>query len=87
VLSCKDASRLASQSQDRRLALSEKIGLRLHLWICHNCRTFLRQLQMIRHACRGAEESKPVHVHAAALSPHAKTRILQELASKRGGMH
>ncbi len=87
MLSCKDASRLASQSQDRQLALSEKIGLRLHMWICHNCRTFLRQLQMIRHTCQGVEKSEQMHVHAAVLSPHAKTRISQELASKQGGLH
>ncbi len=87
MLSCKDASRLASQSQDRRLGLREKIGLRLHLWICDRCRIFFQQLRMIRHACQRIEESEEMHAHAAALSPDAKARILQELRSKQDDAH
>ena len=84
VLSCKNASRLESQLQDRRLTLREKIGLRLHLWICNNCREFSRQLQLIRQACQGIEKSKRMHGDTEALSPQAKTRILRELTPKPG---
>jgi hypothetical protein len=85
VLKCKDASRLRSQSQDRRLTLGEKMGLRVHLWICNSCREFSRQLQLIRLACLRIEASEPMDIKAAELSSQAKTRILQELASKQSG--
>ena len=85
MLKCKDASRLRSQSQDRRLTVREKVGLRLHLWICNSCREFSRQLQLIRQACQRIEESERMGVNSAELSSQAKTRILQELASKQSG--
>ena len=85
MLKCKDAGRLRSQSQDRQLTLREKAGLRLHLWICNSCREFSRQLQLIRQACQRIEESEQIGVNAAELSSQAKTRILQELASKQSG--
>ena len=87
MLKCKDASRLRSQSQDRRLTIGEKIGLRLHLWICDSCREFSRQLQLIRQACRGIEKSKRIHADTEALSPQAKARILRELTPKPGDKH
>ena len=83
MLKCKDASRLRSQSQDRRLTVREKIGLRLHLWICNSCRGFSRQLQLIRQACQRIEESEQIGVNAAELSSQAKARISQELAAKQ----
>ena len=87
MLKCKDASRLRSQSQDRRLTIGEKIGLRVHLWICDSCREFSRQLQLIRQACRGIEKSKRMHADTEALSPQAKARILRELTPKPGDKH
>ena len=85
MLKCQDASRLQSQSQDRRLTLREKMGLRLHLWICDSCREFSRQLQLIRGACRRIQESEQMDVSTAELSSHAKANILQKLTSKHGG--
>jgi hypothetical protein len=41
-----------SQEQDRQLALSERIGLRLHVWICAGCSNYRRQLGVLREACR-----------------------------------
>ena len=85
MLKCQDASRLQSQSQDRRLTLREKMGLRLHLWICDSCREFSRQLQLIRGACRRIQESEQMDVSTAELSSQAKANILQKLTSKHGG--
>ena len=49
-LSCKEASRLLSQSMDRQLSLGEQARLRLHLALCDACRNFNRQLKQLRHA-------------------------------------
>lgn len=83
MLTCKDASRLQSQSQDRPLQLGERLSLRLHLLICDNCRRFKLQLNLIRQACQQVNESADAGVHGKELSPEAKTRILKELASRQ----
>lgn len=52
MLNCKQASELMSQGQDRDLSLQERVSLRLHLLVCHGCRNFSAQLQVMRAACR-----------------------------------
>lgn len=52
MLSCRQATELMSQEQDRQLALSERIGLRLHVWICAGCSNYRRHLGVLREACR-----------------------------------
>jgi len=48
MLTCKDASALLSQAQDRPLGLRERLVLKLHLLLCHGCTNFGRQLKLIR---------------------------------------
>ena len=50
LLSCKEATRLLSQGEDRRLAYVERIKLRLHLAVCTACTRFSRQLALMRRA-------------------------------------
>ncbi len=52
MLTCKDASRLISEGQDRKLSRREKIGLRFHLWMCDSCRLFEKQLGHLRQVVR-----------------------------------
>jgi hypothetical protein len=52
VLSCKEATELMSQEQDRRLSLAERIGLRLHVLICSACNNYRHQMSFLRQACR-----------------------------------
>ena len=49
-LSCKEASRLLSQSLDREMTLGELARLRLHLTLCDACRNFNQQLKQLRQA-------------------------------------
>ena len=51
-LSCREASRLLSQSMDRPLGLAEQARLRLHLTLCDACTNFSRQLRLLRRALR-----------------------------------
>jgi len=50
MLSCKEATRLLSQAQDRPLTYSERVKLRLHLAACVACTRFSRQLAFMREA-------------------------------------
>ena len=51
-LSCKEATRLISQREDRQLSLGERIALRLHLAICRGCRAVSEQIPFLRRALR-----------------------------------
>jgi predicted anti-sigma-YlaC factor YlaD len=44
MLTCKNTSRLISEGQERQLGLKERIKLRLHVWMCSNCRHFEQQI-------------------------------------------
>ena len=60
MLSCKDVTRLLSESMDRSLPLGKRIGVRFHLLICKFCARYERQLLLIREIVRrlaGAEEA------------------------------
>ena len=78
MLSCKDASRLISMGQERHLSLVERVGLRLHLWMCSSCRRFEKQLGYLRQVLRRgwAEGDLPMD---RQLSAEARQRILQSL--------
>ncbi|NJD26347.1 MAG: zf-HC2 domain-containing protein [Betaproteobacteria bacterium] len=52
MLSCKEATRLMSQAQDRNLGLAERVQLEMHLAICKGCRNFSEQMAFLRKACR-----------------------------------
>ena len=47
-ISCKEASRLISQSMDERPSTGQRLKLRLHLAICDACRNFSRNLHLLR---------------------------------------
>jgi hypothetical protein len=51
-ISCKEASRLMSQAQDRELSLGERATLQVHLAICRGCRAVSAQFQFLRRAVR-----------------------------------
>ncbi len=48
MISCKEASRLASQQLERPLTLGERVRFRLHLAICVGCRRMERQFRFLR---------------------------------------
>ncbi|MEJ2344501.1 MAG: zf-HC2 domain-containing protein [Gammaproteobacteria bacterium] len=81
MLTCKQTSRLVSEGLDRKLRLQERIGVRLHLWICKRCRRFERQLRFLRRVLRvGAYEgSFPVE---KPLPPEVAERIRRVLRDR-----
>lgn len=87
MLTCKDASRLVSEAQERRLGLRERWGLRLHLWICDNCRRFERQVRLLRQAVRVWADRAEVDVQGSDLTPAARERIRKAMAERDGHSH
>ena len=52
MLNCKRATALMSQGLDRKLSISQKMGLKLHMMMCSGCRNFNRQMAFLRQGCR-----------------------------------
>ena len=55
-LTCKEASRLLSQSMDGKLTVAQRSALRLHLSLCEACTRFGAQLSALRTAMRKYRE-------------------------------
>ncbi|MEM8678270.1 MAG: zf-HC2 domain-containing protein [Planctomycetota bacterium] len=71
MMSCKEVTRLVSESMDRRLTLGEWFSLRVHLTMCKLCHGFAIDMERIREAIRGhAQPDADVQ-----LPPAAKNRI------------
>ena len=51
-LSCKDATRVVSQAQERALSALERWKLRMHLAVCAKCTRFEQQIRFMREALR-----------------------------------
>lgn len=52
MLTCKEITHLLSESQDRKLSISEKVQTEMHLAMCKGCRNFKEQMQFLRKACK-----------------------------------
>ena len=81
MLSCKDVTRLLSESMDRSLPLGKRVGVRLHLLICTFCSRYERQLLLIRETVRrlAATDEARGSLAGESLSEEAKERIRSSL--------
>ena len=71
-ISCKEASRLSSQSLERTLSWWERVKLRFHNRLCGWCGGHDSDMQAVHKACRCAGGDSPTE----ELSAEAKQRIL-----------
>lgn len=80
MLSCKDVTRLLSESMDRSLPLGKRIGVYVHLLMCRFCARYERQLVLIRETLRqlGSTEDQA----GGALSEEARERIRNALRTQ-----
>lgn len=78
MLSCREVSRLVSQSLDHKLSFRQRQQLRLHLLFCKLCSGFRRDLLAIRKAARREAGDPDV-----TLSPEARQRI-EKLLEEQG---
>ena len=78
MLTCKDTSRLISEGQERQLSLKERISLRLHVWMCNNCRRFEQQIVAMRKIIQ-SEWANDAATKNKQLSSKAQERIRQKL--------
>ncbi len=84
MLSCEETSELLSRAQDERLSFTtERMGVRIHLLMCHLCRGYEEQLRFIRKATeRLAQGSAHDDEAATSLPPEARERVKEALRQK-----
>jgi predicted anti-sigma-YlaC factor YlaD len=58
MLTCKNATQLLSEAQDRKLALSEKMRLEIHLALCKGCKNYRNQMKFLSQTCRRFVEER-----------------------------
>ncbi len=53
MLSCKEVSKLVSDSLEERLPFPKRVGVRIHLMMCTMCRAYQKQLIFLRQILTG----------------------------------
>ena len=86
MLTCKQASQLASQSLDHPLFWSDRVQLRFHLFICNACRCFNHQLNQLRAAVNRIAQ-RTENDNSIQLSLEAKARITSEINKATASNH
>ncbi len=82
MLSCKEVSRLLSESQDHKLTSWQAVQIWMHLLMCGLCRQFRRQIRFINQAIsRYRILEKQLDIESACLSEDARHRFEQSIRS------
>jgi len=78
MLNCKNASKLVSESLDRKLSFFERWQLKFHLLICDACNGFNAQLHQLR-AMLNKMRLQTEEDGSITLSAEAKDRIKEKI--------
>ena len=82
MFKCRDVTRLVSESMDRKMTLQERMGVRMHLIMCHLCRRHKRQLEFIRGLMAAYRRHLEQNPAEEQLSTEARLRMKQILAAR-----
>jgi hypothetical protein len=75
MFNCSEVTRLVSESLDRKLPLSQRMGIRIHLLMCNLCPEAKKQMLFIREAMRRFSVENVTPEPDRFLSPEARDRI------------
>jgi len=78
---CREAARLQSEALDHPLTLRQRIGLRIHIFLCKWCRRYGRQLRLLRSAA-GKHHEHTDALPAQSLRPEIRERIKSQLRAE-----
>lgn len=78
---CRETVATISESMERKLTLTERVKLKLHLWVCSWCQWYLEHLLTIRETLRNQpdEPSEASLSSTPGLSADARERLKQTL--------
>ena len=75
---CRDAARMLSEQEARKLTWPERFGLSTHLLICSSCRRYRRAIALLRTLMRQAASTGALN-SPEKLPPDARQRISEKL--------
>jgi predicted anti-sigma-YlaC factor YlaD len=78
---CQEMARLLSDAMDHRLPWHARIRMHVHLGMCQVCKSYQRQLVLLRHLLRRTPHSEAEPTVQPQLSAEAKERIRRALDS------
>ena len=78
-LKCKDATRLLSEKQDRKLGIGLKSRLWFHMIVCSMCRGFDKYLAKLRAATQKMQSMENLSSPKDGLPPQARKRIQENI--------
>lgn len=82
IFSCKKVSGMISESMDRQLSLSQRMGIRFHLMMCKLCTRYQKQLLFIRETLRLGGKPREEDSTLPGLSHEARKRIRKNILDK-----
>jgi len=79
---CKEVTRMASDSMEQKLPLRQRINMKLHFMICVWCLRYFKQLQFMREAIhqRDAHATGEKSSSTSSLSSEARERMKRTLS-------
>lgn len=78
MLTCKQASQLASKAMDGKLTWREWLGFRMHIALCSLCRRYVSDVNALRKVMRTAGKSgQTLLPESVKLSEQSRERIKQ----------
>lgn len=79
MLSCKDATAKLSAQIDGELGLGERVSLRLHQFLCADCRRFAEQMKQLVVSMKDRPPAAPLE----SVDEDYAERVLQALDNER----
>jgi len=80
MLTCKEASYLASKKLGKKLTLKEQLDFSLHAMMCGLCRAYARDIKVLHHfMIKAAKTGRTLLPDSARLSDKSRTRIKKSL--------
>jgi len=80
MLTCKEASYLASKKLDKKLTISERIGFFLHTAMCGLCRHYAKEIDALHKLMHKVGKTEDTLLpESTKLSEQSRERIKQEI--------
>lgn len=80
MLTCREVSRLISDSQERKLPMGIRFKMRLHLVMCKNCRTYEMHVHLMRDIAKNLSDAK--FSEMVSLSDEIKAKLKKIIAER-----
>ena len=75
---CKEASKLASDSLDRRLSLRERLKLKIHMLMCGKCKNSNKTMELIRNTAALISQSRSGEIRLTDEQRESLRKALEE---------